>query len=239
MRTVSLFTILLLCLLIILVDTLAFYWLQSITELIVSTPLRTGIHVLFWVFTIGLVAAIIVLKVRIEYLDPTKRHLYISSFYGLAVSSFFPKLIFVVIISLLYALNFMFSKSESLMVVPLVGLFSGVIPFLIIILGVFRTLYRFKIHAHRLVLKDLPQPYDGLRLVQISDLHLGSLNYRYEILERAVKLINDLKPDIICFTGDLVNNFAWELRGWDSVLKKLEANLGEICCFRKSRLWRL
>ena len=64
-------------------------------------------------------------------------------------------------------------------------------------------------------------------IVHISDLHLGSFNYRYHILDRAIKSINLLKPDYIFFTGDLVNNHAWELKGWASVLKQLAAKKGK------------
>ena len=48
MRSFSLFTILLLCFAILLVDVIAFYWLQSITTLITSPLLKTSINILFW-----------------------------------------------------------------------------------------------------------------------------------------------------------------------------------------------
>ncbi len=46
-------------------------------------------------------------------------------------------------------------------------------------------------------------------------------------MNRAIKLINDIEPDLIFFTGDLVNNYAWELRGWQRVFVKLKANIGK------------
>ena len=110
---------------------------------------------------------------------------------------------------------------------PVFGLFSGFLPFFVIVYAIFRSLYRFKVHHIKIKIKNLPDNLAGLRLVQISDLHLGSFNFRYHILERAVKLINQLKPDLIFFTGDLVNNHAWELKGWDLVLNKLIANKGK------------
>ena len=56
---------------------------------------------------------------------------------------------------------------------------------------------------------------------------MGSFNFRYHILDRAIALINNLKPDFIFFTGDLVNNYAWELKGWTEVLAQLSANIGK------------
>ena len=227
MRSYSFFTILLLCFAILLIDIAAFYWLQSITQLIPSKGLKLTINIVFWIFTLGLIIAIIILKVKLDDVNPTRKHLLISSFYGLTVSSFIPKLIFVIVISVLYFTNFMFSDTESLIAIPIIGLFSGFLPFFVIGYAVFRAVYHFKIHHLKIKFNHLPTPFHGLRIVQISDLHLGNFNYRYKILERAVKLINDLKPDLIFFTGDLVNNYAWELRGWHNVFKKLKAKLGK------------
>ena len=163
----------------------------------------------------------------LDKINPKRKQLFISSLYGLTISSFIPKLIFVIIFSILYFTNYMLSENESLIIVPLVGLFSGFLPFFAIIHGVFRTLYRFKIHHVKLKFETLPQNFDALRIIQISDLHLGSFNFRHHILDRAIKLINHLKPDFIFFTGDLVNNYAWELRGWKNVLKQLTAKKGK------------
>ena len=75
--------------------------------------------------------------------------------------------------------------------------------------------------------KKLPKPFNGLKIIQISDIHLGSFNYKYHILDKAIKVINDAQPDFIFFTGDLVNNYAWELIGWEKVFKKLIAKKGK------------
>ncbi len=227
MKRYSFFTILLLCLAIFLIDLLAFYWLQSITKFILLPHLNNIIYFLFWFFTFGLITAIIILKIRLDKIHPQRKQLIISSLYGLTVSSFIPKMIFIIVISILYFTNYAFSDNESLIVVPIIGVFSGFLPFFVIIYGIFRSLYRFKINHLKIKYEDLPPAFNGLKIVQISDLHLGSFNFRYHILDRAISLINNIKPDIIFFTGDMVNNFAWELKGWDSILKKLHANIGK------------
>jgi len=227
MKTYSLFTIIILCIAILFVDVLAFYWLQSITQLIISDLLRTSIYVLFWTFTLGLISSILVLKLRLDGLNPMRKHSLISSLYGLTVSSFIPKLIFVVIITILYFTNHFFSETESLIFVPLIGLLSGFLPFFVILYGIFKSLYHFKIHSHTLRFTNIPTSFNGLRIVQISDIHIGSFNYRYHILDRAIKKINSLQADYIFITGDLVNNYAWELHGWDKVFNKLKAKKGK------------
>ncbi|MBT8262179.1 MAG: metallophosphoesterase, partial [Bacteroidia bacterium] len=129
MRRYSLFTIILLCFAILIVDILSYYWLQRITKLHASTDLKLVIDILFWFFTIGLMSAIIILKIRMDSISALRRQRLISSLYGLAVASFAPKLIFVIVFSILTAINYVFSEEASIIVVPIIGLLSGIIPF--------------------------------------------------------------------------------------------------------------
>lgn len=227
MRSYSLFAIFLLCVVIVGVDVLTFYWLQSITQLIASPFVKTTINILFWIFTIGLVSAILILKVKIDTIPVTRRQSLISSLYGLTISSFIPKIIFVIIISILYFSNYIFSETESLFIVPAAGLIAGFFPFFVILYAISKAVYKFKVYRVTVPHKDLPIDFDGLKIIHISDLHLGSFGYRYRVLERAVTIINELDADLILFTGDLVNNYAWELNGWEEVLKKLSAKKGK------------
>lgn len=223
MRTYNLFVIVLLCIFIFMVDAAAYYWLLSILELIPIPFFTALIKILFWTFTVGLIVAILALKLSLGYLDPTRRQRLISSMYGLTVSSFIPKIVFVIVISLLYYSNYVLSESESLIWIPIAGLVAGFLPFFVIVYATLKGLYRFKIYSVSLknkVLKDL-------RIVQISDLHLGSFRSQYKVFDRAVKMINGLEPDFIFFTGDLVNNYAWELKGWEETFKKLKAKRGK------------
>lgn len=227
MRSYSLFTIFLLCVVIVGVDVLTFYWLQSITQLLTSPLLNTIINILFWTFTIGLVSAILILKIKMDALPVTKRQMLVSSLYGLTISSFTPKILFVIIISILYFSNYVFSETESLIIVPTVGLLAGFLPFFVIVYAIFKGAYKYKVYRVEVAHKELPEAFNGYKIIHISDLHLGSFNYRYRILERAVNIINELEADIIFFTGDLVNNYSWELNGWDKVLKELSAKTGK------------
>lgn len=227
MKSFSLFSIFMLCVAIVLVDAFAFYWLQSILQIVDYPSLKLFINSLFWVFTFGLVSAIMLLKMRMNAIPVGKRQMLISSLYGLTISSFVPKILFSLIISVLYYSNYIFSETDSVLIVPIFGLIAGFLPFFAIVYAIFKSAYRFKIHRVEVHPKDLPSNFDGLKIVHISDLHVGSFSYRYRILEKVVHLINDLDADLILFTGDLVNNYAWELKGWDQVLNKLSARKGK------------
>ncbi len=226
MRSFPLHTIILLCVGIFIVDALAFIWLKDIIR---SFPIfiQQGIIIAFWVFTAGLITAILLLKIRLDRIPSRRKYLLITSLYGLTVSSIIPKIIFVVVITILYFTNVALTEQESRIFVPLAGVFAGFFPFFVIVHGIFRTLYLFQVKHLTIEFENLPQAFDGLKVVHISDLHLGSFNYKYHVLDRAIRLINHLEADYIFFTGDLVNNFAWELKGWENTLRKLSAKEGK------------
>ena len=227
MRSYPFSAVLLLCFVILLVDIFAFYWLLSISQIITILLVKYAIYAAFWIFTIGLIASIIILRSRLKKIQAYRRQLFISSLYGLVVVSLVPKFIFVVVFSTLYFTNYIISKEASLIVLPLIGLVSGFLPFFTILYGIFSTKYKFEVRRNIIKFKNLPIDFNQLKIVQISDLHLGSFSFNYAILEKAVTIINKLNPDFIFFTGDLVNNYAWELKGWSSVLLKLKAKMGK------------
>ena len=70
---------------------------------------------------------------------------------------------------------------------------------------------------------DLPAGFNDYKIVQISDIHLGSFNKTSSVLKKAATRIEKAKPDLILFTGDLVNNFAYETDGWEAVFQKISS----------------
>jgi predicted MPP superfamily phosphohydrolase len=83
-----------------------------------------------------------------------------------------------------------------------------------------------ELRSQRVTLTRLPQAFRGLKLVQFSDVHLGHF-YAAEDLRQAVELINAQKPDLICFTGDLVDRDGEMLADAVPVLRALSAPLGK------------
>ena len=160
-------------------------------------------------------------------MEPQRKQLLISSLYGLTVLSFVPKSVFVIFITILFYSGFSLAVTQSFLWVPLLGLLAGLLPFFTIMYAIFRSLYRFKVYTHTIRHATLPPAFNSMRIVHISDTHLGSFNYRFHIFDRAVRLINGLHPDVILFTGDLVNNFATELEGWRETFQQLNARLGK------------
>lgn len=83
---------------------------------------------------------------------------------------------------------------------------------------------RLRVRRVTISVPNLPKSFDGYRIVQFSDIHLGSM--RSELLERAVEQMNRLRPDMIAFTGDIQNMRPDELTRYTSTLRRLYAKDG-------------
>jgi predicted MPP superfamily phosphohydrolase len=103
-----------------------------------------------------------------------------------------------------------------------IALFSGAI----ILFGATEGKQHFEIKKVNIKSKDIPQAFDGYRIVQIADIHTGSWGTDTLPMQRAVNLINSLQPDLIVFTGDLVNNLASELDAFIPIFSRLKAKHG-------------
>lgn len=86
--------------------------------------------------------------------------------------------------------------------------------------GVLRGRYRFTVRERTLAYPNLPWAFDGLRILQLSDLHVGSFSDQ-EALRSGLALAAAQQPDLFLFTGDLVNATADELHGFGNALETL------------------
>lgn len=89
----------------------------------------------------------------------------------------------------------------------------------------FSNKYDYKIHKLSLSFPNLPPAFKGIKIVQISDIHSGSFDNKHAV-EKGVQKILDLKPDLILFTGDLINDRATEMHGYEDVFSRLKAPMG-------------
>lgn len=105
------------------------------------------------------------------------------------------------------------------------GFIIAAIPFASMLYGMFRGPNRYDIRKLKITSPGLPESFHGLKIIQISDLHVGSF-LSHEPLQRAVALILEQKPDLIFFTGDLVNDRYVEAIEHFDTLKKIQAPMG-------------
>lgn len=108
------------------------------------------------------------------------------------------------------------------------GLLALLVPPVVIAYGTLVERNRFEVKELQLEFDDLPESFDGYRIVHISDLHARSFSKRTDKIEKAVRKINSLKPDLIAFTGDLITLTPDEIDCISLSLGALEASDGVI-----------
>ena len=116
--------------------------------------------------------------------------------------------------------NKIITNSRSSLLTRIVLIAAGLLT-LSIIYGVFVGKYNFKVREETIVFKDLPNGLDGLKVLQISDLHVGSWDNK-DAIEKGIEIINQQEYDILLFTGDFVNTLATEADPWIETLQKIK-----------------
>lgn len=89
----------------------------------------------------------------------------------------------------------------------------------------FRNKYNYQLKRIPLAYNNLPAAFKGLKIIHISDIHIGSLQDK-KAVEAGIQLIRQQQPDLVLFTGDLVNNKASEMDGWTDIFSGLRAPMG-------------
>jgi uncharacterized protein len=92
--------------------------------------------------------------------------------------------------------------------------------------GVVKGAHNYKLHRANIALKDLPDSFKGLRIGQLSDIHSGSFWDKDAVIKGVEKLMKE-KPDVIFFTGDLVNSIADEMtEEYIAIFSRVKAPMG-------------
>jgi len=243
----SAFLIIPLLIFMLVVDLYTYRGIKPLVNKIQNSFLKKTFKILYWSISLFMFAAFALFFFRIEYVQRAETYVYTSYLVGAFALFYIPKfvlILFVLLKDVKKAASWLIrvlanvkkenkfeSKSKRKMerseFLYQMGLMLAAIPFASILYGVTKGKFKFRIMEESLSFPNLPKAFKGLRIVQISDMHLGSFNKNYEKIEKAVELINEQKPDVILFTGDLVNNFAEETEGWAPVLSKINATMGK------------
>jgi len=104
------------------------------------------------------------------------------------------------------------------------GLVFGGSLFTTLVYG-FSNKYNYRLKKIKLSFDNLPSSFKGLKIVQISDIHSGSFTDKAAV-NRGVDMVLNAKPDLILFTGDLVNDRADEMKDYMDVFNRIKAPMG-------------
>lgn len=106
------------------------------------------------------------------------------------------------------------------------GLGLGVVIFLAMWWGALINRFNIRVNSVRIASPEVPAAFDGFRIAQISDLHVGTYGSDTTFLHKLVSEVNAQRPDMIVFTGDIVNRQSDELKPFVRVLSGLKAPYG-------------
>ncbi len=105
------------------------------------------------------------------------------------------------------------------------GLIAGAVPLSSLSWGIISGAYDYQIRKVDLKLPHLPRAFDGMTFAQISDIHSGSF-YNKTAVKGGVDMLLAEKPEMVFFTGDLVNNLTNEMKDYQDIFSKINAPLG-------------
>lgn len=218
--------------LLLIIDLLAF---QAVRHMISSSgrPVRTIIYIAYWIIPVITIAYMVGFAAGWSEQLPKGMQVTVRT---MIFIFYFAKLLVAAIIliddvrRLLFgALNMSFKDLELSTKrsdwMSYSALILGILPIVSLTYGMARNPYRYKLHKAIIPVKGLNPELQGLKIVQISDIHSGSFLYK-EPVERSIQMINAEKPDIVFFTGDLVNALAEEMEPFVEMFSKIEAPLG-------------
>lgn len=106
------------------------------------------------------------------------------------------------------------------------ALLIAAVPFAGFFYAMLKGKYDYKVHRHTLYFDDLPDAFDGFTITQLSDIHSGSFD-NTKAMQRGIDLAKAQKSDLFVFTGDLINNAAWEIEPYLDNFSELKAPYGQ------------
>ncbi len=207
---------------------LDFYAFQSVKLL----TKQSIIYVFYWIISLASITTINYLAYNAE--RSPKDTFKIQWILGLMIVFYLPKLFLIIpllledIMRVFVWIFSQFSREKAYFpsrrkAITLLAFGLASIPFLASIYGIVKGRFNYRVKNIKLTFKDLPKNFNGFKIVQISDIHIGSFtqNQKDELL-KGIDLINNQNADLVLFTGDMVNFVAEEVEGFKDVLSQIK-----------------
>ena len=155
---------------------------------------------------------------------------------GILATAYFPKILFALflLVDWLVAgisrrrrrMNDLFPR-QSRRIIARLGCWVGIVFACLVVWGILFGRYNNTVEQVEIIIDDLPPAFNDYKIVHISDIHAGSSAGFVRQFQKAVDLINQQEPNLIVFTGDMVNNFAEEIPSLVPVFAQLNARDGK------------
>lgn len=239
MRSNPLLVFAIFAIVLLLIDILA---LHGINKLGYSFTKKLWFRILYWAIPVLIMIGMISMSILQREFSPVFFFFFLHMITGTFFLIYIPKLVFIDFHLLQLFTDFIrniiarFKKSTAVeangkqmtrgQFIRKAGLLAAGIPLVSIAYGIVLGRFNFTVRNFSVSFKNLPGKFDGFRIVQISDYHLGSFIHHEDQVERSIELINEQDPDLILFTGDFVNNVAEEADRFYNLFKKIRSKYG-------------
>ena len=180
------------------------------------------VNLVYWVLNFLVFAGFIVLYIY-PFQPRTATNYQVYFFFNTLLFSVF---LFNLPMTLAFLLQKAFQNKVKQRVISYSGVILAVSLAIGMLFGTFAGSKQIKVTHVDLTFTNLPSGFNDYRIVQLSDFHLGGMLKPEKILTKTKRKLDELNPDLILFTGDLVNNFANEISGLESKLKEI-SNLAD------------
>ncbi|MEP6513762.1 MAG: metallophosphoesterase, partial [Parafilimonas sp.] len=229
---------------IILIDVYVFFAVKFVSQNN-SDKVKLITYSAYWTLSFLAIAFIVLFP----YLQFLQTHIVLRNYlFAIVVALFFAKLITSVFLltddirrGVVWLMSMIFPKTgvdfmpesrggiSRSMFLSWTGIALGGTLFTSLIYG-FSNKYNYQLKKVRLAFSNLPDAFKGLKIIHISDIHSGSFTDKNAV-SRGVEMVLAAKPDLILFTGDLVNDRADEMGNYMDVFTRIKAPMGVYSTF--------
>ncbi len=212
----KMYTLVLVVLLVMIIIPDIFFYLKLKSKN--AKPIYVILHLIPAIF---FTALFLYIKFGLETMQNFRVVAWIMWLYFFFLLIYIPKLIHIIF----YFLNFLFKKifKRDSIYFSIIRIVLSVFAVVTMLISAYITPRNFELTYVQVPITNLPAAFDGFKIVQLSDIHLGSWDKKFNKLIPVIKLVNEQNPDIIVFSGDMVNNFAGETEGWKPYFLQLKA----------------
>lgn len=226
----------------LLIDWYVFQAVKTATRGI-NPNAKRAIEIFYWVITVGTLASIYATAFTNVFEWPKAFRTYLFGAILLLVASKLFVIFFLLIEDFVRLFRWLYTKiagteeevaakggitrSEFL---NRMALLVAALPLSAGIYGIIKNAYDYRFHRVKIPIAGLPDVFDGFKMVQLSDIHSGSLT-RSEPIEKVVERINKENADLVFFTGDLVNSDPEEINPFIPIFSNLKGKEGVIAVY--------
>ena len=106
------------------------------------------------------------------------------------------------------------------------AILAAAVPFTSFFYAMLKGKYDYRVHRQTIYFNDLPEAFDGFTITQLSDIHAGSFD-NHAAVQKGINIARNLKSDLFVFTGDMVNNMAFEIEPFMQMFGAIKAPYGQ------------